>query len=193
MPRCRDKYKTTHPSLCEPPPGAPQHPRSRPRSVPRPQYLRLCDGGAAEGDPVLLHPRHQVGVNSRKTLTNVDLEFSRKVLRLSLERCDLRSVNFVILATAIGCVQRANLSEVMSLCIFTFTLTVYTSFLQTVLVPDQVMEILKRCLASKTLKYFRIDGVHVPEDLNKDAEGKDMISKLSYQFNISVIEGVFRS
>ena len=55
------------------------------------------------------------------------------------------------------------------------------------------MEILKRCLASKTLKYFRIDGVHVPEELNKDAEGKDMISKLSYQFNISVIEGVFRS
>ena len=39
----------------------------------------------------------------------------RKVMRLSLERCDLRSVNFVILATAIGCVQRANLSEVKSL------------------------------------------------------------------------------
>ena len=73
MPRCRDKYKTTHPSLCEPPPGAPQHPRSRPRSVPRPQYLRLCDGGAAEGDPVLLHPRHQVSVDSRKTLTILTL------------------------------------------------------------------------------------------------------------------------
>ena len=55
------------------------------------------------------------------------------------------------------------------------------------------MEILKRCLASKTLKYLRVDGIHVPEELNKDAEGQDMITKLSYNFNISVVEGVFRS
>jgi len=46
---------------------------------------------------------------------------------------------------------------------------------------------------SKTLKYFRIDGVKVPEELNQDAEGKEMIRKLSYQFNISAIEGVFHS
>ena len=109
-------------------------------------------------------------------------------MTLGLERCDLRSVNFVILATAIGCVRRANLSEVQSL-----DNHFHSDFLQTVLVPDQVMEILKRCLASKTLKYFRIDGVHVPEELNKDAEGQDMITKLSYHFNISAIEGVFRS
>ena len=55
------------------------------------------------------------------------------------------------------------------------------------------MEILKRCLASKTLKYFRIDGVQVPEELNKDEEGKEMIGKLGYQYNISSIEGVFQS
>ena len=116
----------------------------------------------------------------------------RKVLTLGLERCDLRSVNFVILATAIGCVQRANLSKVQSLDNH-FHSAFHSVSLQTVLVPDQVMEILKRCLASKTLKYLRIDGVQVPEELNKDEEGKDMIAKLSYHFNISVIEGVFRS
>ena len=127
-------------------------------------------------------------------MTLLILMSSRKVLRLSLERCDLRSVNFVILATAIGCVQRANLSEVKSLDNHIHSDShILTSFLQTVLVPDQVIEILKRCLASKTLKYFRIDGVKVPEELNQDAEGKEMLGKLSYQFNISVIEGVFHS
>ena len=110
----RDKHKATHPPLCEPPPGAPQHPRARPRPVPCPRHLRLSYGGAAERDPVLLHPRHQVRWLAR-TLLILKLMSSRKVLRLSLERCDLRSVNFVILATAIGCVQRANLSEVKSL------------------------------------------------------------------------------
>ena len=61
IPRCRDKHKAAPPGVCEPPQGASQHPRARPRTVPQPQYLRLGDGGAAEGDPVLLDPRHQVG------------------------------------------------------------------------------------------------------------------------------------
>ena len=37
---------------------------------------------------------------------------TRKVRRLSLENCDLRPVNFVILATSVSCVERANLSRV---------------------------------------------------------------------------------
>ena len=37
---------------------------------------------------------------------------TRKVKRLSLEGCDLRPVNFVILATSVSCVERANLSRV---------------------------------------------------------------------------------
>ena len=37
---------------------------------------------------------------------------TRKVRRLSLESCDLRPVNFVILATSVSCVERANLSRV---------------------------------------------------------------------------------
>ena len=69
----------------------------------------------------------------------------------------------------------------------------HSPLLQSALVPDQVVEILKRCLASKTLKYFRIDCVNVPKDLDKDKEGKDMIEKLTYQFNIVTIDNVFYS
>ena len=74
-----------------------------------------------------------------------------------------------------------------------YCLTLSLPLLQSALVPDQVVEILKRCLASKTLKYFRIDCVNVPKDLDKDKEGKDMIEKLTYQFNIVTIDNVFYS
>ena len=37
---------------------------------------------------------------------------TKKVKILNLERCDLTRVNFVILATAVSSVQRANLSQV---------------------------------------------------------------------------------
>lgn len=37
---------------------------------------------------------------------------TRKVRRLTLESCDLTTVNFVILATSVGCVERADLSRV---------------------------------------------------------------------------------
>ena len=37
---------------------------------------------------------------------------TRKVRRLSLQNCDLKSVNFVILATSVGCVESANLNKV---------------------------------------------------------------------------------
>ena len=36
---------------------------------------------------------------------------TRKVRTLGLERCQLTAVNFVILATAVSCVTRANLSH----------------------------------------------------------------------------------
>ena len=39
---------------------------------------------------------------------------TKKVRRLNLEQCDLTSVNFVILATAVSCVERANLAQVLS-------------------------------------------------------------------------------
>ena len=37
---------------------------------------------------------------------------TRKVRRLTLQSCDLTTVNFVILATSVGCVERADLSRV---------------------------------------------------------------------------------
>ena len=37
---------------------------------------------------------------------------TRKVRALTLQSCDLTSVNFVILATSVGCVERANLRMV---------------------------------------------------------------------------------
>ena len=43
------------------------------------------------------------------TMRTID---TRKVRRLTLQSCDLTTVNFVILATSVGCVERADLSRV---------------------------------------------------------------------------------
>ena len=98
---------------------------------------------------------------------------TRKVKRLSLEGSNLTSVNLVILATAVSSVEKCSLSR-------------------TILNTDQVREILKKCVASKSLKYFSIDNVEVPEDLlKKDAD--DVLGQLYKCYNIKVSERKFHS
>ena len=62
----------------------------------------------------------------------------------------------------------------------------------TILDPDQVIEILKKCVVSKALKYFSIGGVKVPEVLLTQDED-NIIQQLYRNFNISVQDKTFQS
>ena len=47
------------------------------------------------------------------------------------------------------------------------------------------MEMLRRCLASKILKYLRMDEIQVPKELS---EKNDLLEQLKSQFNINLSE-----
>ena len=52
---------------------------------------------------------------------------------------------------------------------------------------DQVAEILRRCLASKTLKYLQLDEIDVPEELQdgiKSEETENLLHQVQIRFNI---------
>ena len=59
--------------------------------------------------------------------------------------------------------------------------------LQACLTSDQVEEILKRSLASKTLKYLHLDEISVPDNLKHDTDTTDtdnILEKAKKRFNI---------
>ena len=52
---------------------------------------------------------------------------------------------------------------------------------------EQVTEILKRCLASKTLKYLQLDDIVVPEELKnaiENEEAENLLDQVKLRFNI---------
>ena len=108
---------------------------------------------------------------------------TKKVQILSLQETDLTRVNFMILATAISTVQSANLSKVrVIMCVLKSIIN-----LQACLTSDQVEEILKRSLASKTLKYLHLDEISVPDNLKHDTDTTDtdnILEKAKKRFNI---------